>query len=585
MSTMINNLSTTNKRQINGTKKPISYKPDLNILSLQHANSLSPSNFKTSKKHIPLKIYEKQSLIFLSLNEDVRLQIFSFLSVQSLRSISMTNHCIHSFLCGKISNQFDDVARNSLWIPILRRMYPWLPLPEEIVFRNHRFNQSGEQAFVGMGYGGLLQYMPLNPIASRIDPIFIKGRNNDTQHNNSVEDINMSEEEWNSVSGRGQRSRRHGSQYHVPLLMSQFRNNTNPTGIFFVSYKYALKNKELQDVVQFCGRVGIGDRCIRSDHPFPKPFNTVPDKNNMIIDSDVSNLQGKNHSNDNLSYDYLSRVSKLKFLVSRRKKCGVISDKLFNLLRKPKNRPKKNIRQERCNVQDSMIVTSTKSLGYQSLLSRHISSTILPYPIKSLGFVSPFVSRIMPFNDRKFKFRGTGRFLEINLSPRLVAYYEVSILERDELQESILNQKISRFSSNQSTTLSDCVAVGLSTQSFNAFGFMPGWDIESYGFHGDDGGFFHSKGRMDPKPGPTYGVGDIVGCGVNYENNGIFFTLNGKFLGYAWEKIKDDDLFPTIGVDTNCPLSLNFGSRPFCFDLTSFIACDKSFIPSHHLDG
>jgi hypothetical protein len=72
-----------------------------------------------------------------------------------------------------------------------------------------------------------------------------------------------------------------------------------------------------------------------------------------------------------------------------------------------------------------------------------------------------------------------------------------------------------------------------------------------------------------------------VGCGVDYGAGGIFFTLNGKFLGYGWTGLLDNhggtselaqlgDLYPTVGVDTKCPIAFNFGDRPFAFDLSSF---------------
>jgi len=118
---------------------------------------------------------------------------------------------------------------------------------------------------------------------------------------------------------------------------------------------------------------------------------------------------------------------------------------------------------------------------------------------------------------------------------------------------------------------------------------MPGWDSRSFGYHGDDGGIFHGKGEMLRVYGPRYGEGDTVGCGVNYENGGIFYTLNGSFLGYAFlnEPMvlldgNDDEgestrMYPTVGVDTDCPLACNFGcDRPFVFDLASFVASRES---------
>jgi hypothetical protein len=56
---------------------------------------------------------------------------------------------------------------------------------------------------------------------------------------------------------------------------------------------------------------------------------------------------------------------------------------------------------------------------------------------------------------------------------------------------------------------------------------------------------------------------------------GIFFTLNGNFLGYGWTnvdmKFLEQDLYPTIGVDSNCPVATNFGEKPFEFPLESIV--------------
>jgi hypothetical protein len=58
---------------------------------------------------------------------------------------------------------------------------------------------------------------------------------------------------------------------------------------------------------------------------------------------------------------------------------------------------------------------------------------------------------------------------------------------------------------------------------------MPGWDPETWGYHGDDGHKFSNSGMGDSYS-ETYGIGDTVGCGVDNERR-IFFTKNGKHLG------------------------------------------------------
>eukprot|EP00957_Ditylum_brightwellii_P162407 12367111-Ditylum_brightwellii.AAC.1 len=103
---------------------------------------------------------------------------------------------------------------------------------------------------------------------------------------------------------------------------------------------------------------------------------------------------------------------------------------------------------------------------------------------------------------------------------------------------------------------------------------MPGWDDQSYGYHGDDGAFFHARKKTMHKEGPTFGVNDTVGCGIDYISKRIFYSWNGKFVGFAFSKLDDSilrrGLYPTVGVDTNCPLFINFGERPFAFDLAPF---------------
>lgn len=61
---------------------------------------------------------------------------------------------------------------------------------------------------------------------------------------------------------------------------------------------------------------------------------------------------------------------------------------------------------------------------------------------------------------------------------------------------------------------------------------LPGWEHESWAYHGDDGKtFFGENPGQGRSYGPTFGVQDTVGCGVNFSTGCAFFTRNGIFLG------------------------------------------------------
>lgn len=76
---------------------------------------------------------------------------------------------------------------------------------------------------------------------------------------------------------------------------------------------------------------------------------------------------------------------------------------------------------------------------------------------------------------------------------------------------------------------------------------MLGWNEWSWGYHGDDGHAFYGDSAnpldrygnevMSPdgeygRPwGPKYGTGDVIGCGVNFDEDTVFYTKNGKVIG------------------------------------------------------
>ena len=264
--------------------------------------------------------------------------------------------------------------------------------------------------------------------------------------------------------------------------------------------------------VRFTGSVGIGDRCIRGDQPLARP------ERRMILPEEPESL--------------LHRLSPFHHHHRRHSSDVPEQESLLHLL-SPFHHHHNHHHQDDASADCSW-----------------------------RPFVAPFC----------------GKDHNMHLTPRLVAYFEVSILASDDKAETPLG----RFDLNDSLRQrhlppsSECVAIGLATEDFSLHTRMPGWDRLSYGYHGDDGGLFHAKGTMIRPCGPKYGVGDTVGCGIDYVKRGIFFTYNGQFLGYAFENMKPNDLdrslYPVVGMDTHCPVECNFGvDRPFKYDLQKMV--------------
>lgn len=79
------------------------------------------------------------------------------------------------------------------------------------------------------------------------------------------------------------------------------------------------------------------------------------------------------------------------------------------------------------------------------------------------------------------------------------------------------------------------MGIGLTAQNFKS-NRLPGWDKQSYGYHGDDGNSFSSSGN-GKSYGPTFTTDDIIGCGVNLVANTCFYTKNGHHLGVAFHDL------------------------------------------------
>ncbi|KAI4205879.1 MAG: hypothetical protein LQ350_000064 [Teloschistes chrysophthalmus] len=104
---------------------------------------------------------------------------------------------------------------------------------------------------------------------------------------------------------------------------------------------------------------------------------------------------------------------------------------------------------------------------------------------------------------------------------------------------------------------------------------LPGWEPDSWGWHGDDGNTFGGQ-TLGKKYGPTFTTGDVVGCGINFMTGCAFFTKNGNHQGTAFRELKDIVVYPSVGMRrSNAQVTVNFGQRPFVYDIDDLIRYDQ----------
>lgn len=75
----------------------------------------------------------------------------------------------------------------------------------------------------------------------------------------------------------------------------------------------------------------------------------------------------------------------------------------------------------------------------------------------------------------------------------------------------------------------DVIGMGF-CDDYAPLNIMIGWTPGSWAYHGDDGRMFNAD-TMGQHYGPLYAEGDVVGCGVDFDNGLVFFTKNGDYLG------------------------------------------------------
>ncbi|KAL8850574.1 MAG: hypothetical protein Q9221_004444 [Calogaya cf. arnoldii] len=107
---------------------------------------------------------------------------------------------------------------------------------------------------------------------------------------------------------------------------------------------------------------------------------------------------------------------------------------------------------------------------------------------------------------------------------------------------------------------------------------LPGWEPESWGWHGDDGNTYCCQ-PAGKRYGPTFTTGDVVGCGINFMTGSAFFTKNGVHQGNAFRDLKDINVYPSVGTRRpHAQLTVNFGQSPFVFDIDDMIKSETEAI-------
>jgi hypothetical protein len=79
----------------------------------------------------------------------------------------------------------------------------------------------------------------------------------------------------------------------------------------------------------------------------------------------------------------------------------------------------------------------------------------------------------------------------------------------------------------------------------------------------------------DKTKGDSFGIKfkqkDVVGCGYYFAKNSIFYTINGRFLGWAFKNVEFNNYYPTISLHSlNDKVTVNFGKKNFIFDIEGF---------------
>ncbi|KAF0982045.1 hypothetical protein FDP41_011906 [Naegleria fowleri] len=107
----------------------------------------------------------------------------------------------------------------------------------------------------------------------------------------------------------------------------------------------------------------------------------------------------------------------------------------------------------------------------------------------------------------------------------------------------------------------------------------PGYDANSFGLFGLDGAIYTNSKKVKPIT-TKFADGDVIGCGVNYNQKNIFFTKNGTSLGVAFQIKTCGRLVPTVGMHSKNEVVKGVFSN-FLFDLDSMIENERKNVQQY----
>lgn len=239
--------------------------------------------------------------------------------------------------------------------------------------------------------------------------------------------------------------------------------------------------------VQFTGRVGVASRCVRGKQPLPKPQAITlaqPQQNDEREQKPVS----RKASSKNAWPRLIRKRNKTK-----QRQCAVTSENSHKTVWKPFVEP--------FLMLDGAVSMTPRLVSYYEVHILH------PNNVTALLSSSTSSSTSKSCQAEEEKFPEDQDWQEWAPPTRTII------------------DNISRVENTTKDDVytSDCIAVGVAQLEFKLNDWMPGWDALSHAFHGDDGSAFFNHSKRT-NFGPAFGIGDVVGCGLDY-GAGAVFTL------------------------------------------------------------